>query len=142
MHSQSPPLSQPQVSRTQASKYFWGLICETRAKHLLGYSTKFICRASAFPAVDFRKNLLKIWKKCYWNRRFDTTHNPALRAMANGQWSMVYCLVNGQWFIVSYDCQWSMVYCFIWLSMVNGQWFIVSYDSANKQNHHKSHRMQ
>jgi len=24
--------------------------------------------------------------------------------------------------------------------MVNGQWFIVSYDSANK--HHKSHRMQ
>jgi len=28
------------------------------------------------------------------------------------------------------------------LSMVNGQWFIVSYDSANKQKHHKSHRMQ
>jgi len=27
-------------------------------------------------------------------------------------------------------------------SMVNGQWFIVSYDSANKQKHHKSHRMQ
>jgi len=26
--------------------------------------------------------------------------------------------------------------------MVNGQWFIVSYDSANKQKHHKSHRMQ
>jgi len=24
----------------------------------------------------------------------------------------------------------------------NGQWFIVSYDSANKQKHHKSHRMQ
>jgi len=23
----------------------------------------------------------------------------------------------------------------------NGQWFIVSYDSANKQKHHKSHRM-
>jgi len=23
-----------------------------------------------------------------------------------------------------------------------GQWFIVSYDSANKQKHHKSHRMQ
>jgi len=33
-------------------------------------------------------------------------------------------MVNGQW------------------SMVNGQWFIVSYDSANKQKHHKSHRMQ
>jgi len=27
-------------------------------------------------------------------------------------------------------------------SLVNGQWFIVSYDSANKQKHHKSHRMQ
>jgi len=27
-------------------------------------------------------------------------------------------------------------------SMVNGQWFIVSYDSTNKQKHHKSHRMQ
>jgi len=26
--------------------------------------------------------------------------------------------------------------------MANGQWFIVSYDSANKQKHHKSHRMQ
>ena len=26
--------------------------------------------------------------------------------------------------------------------MINGQWFIVSYDSANKQKHHKSHRMQ
>jgi len=26
--------------------------------------------------------------------------------------------------------------------MVNGQWFIVSYDSANKQKHPKSHRMQ
>jgi len=26
--------------------------------------------------------------------------------------------------------------------MVNVQWFIVSYDSANKQKHHKSHRMQ
>ena len=26
--------------------------------------------------------------------------------------------------------------------LVNGQWFIVSYDSANKQKHHKSHRMQ
>jgi len=26
--------------------------------------------------------------------------------------------------------------------MVNGQWFIVSYDSANKQKHQKSHRMQ
>ena len=36
------------------------------------------------------------------------------------KWSMV----NGQW------------------SMVNGQWFIVSCDSANKQKHHKSHRMQ
>jgi len=24
----------------------------------------------------------------------------------------------------------------------NGQWFIVSCDSANKQKHHKSHRMQ
>jgi len=30
--------------------------------------------------------------------------------------------LDGQWFI--------------------GQWFIVSYDSANKQKHHKSHRMQ
>ena len=28
------------------------------------------------------------------------------------------------------------------VSMVNGQWFIVSYDSANKQKHHKSHCMQ
>ena len=28
------------------------------------------------------------------------------------------------------------------MPMVNGQWFIVSYDSANKQKHHKSHRMQ
>jgi len=27
-------------------------------------------------------------------------------------------------------------------TMVNGQWFIVSYDSTNKQKHHKSHRMQ
>jgi len=27
-------------------------------------------------------------------------------------------------------------------SMVNGQWFTISYDSANKQKHHKSHRMQ
>jgi len=27
-------------------------------------------------------------------------------------------------------------------SMVNGQWFVVSYDSTNKQKHHKSHRMQ
>jgi len=27
-------------------------------------------------------------------------------------------------------------------TMVNGQWFIVSYDSANKQKHRKSHRMQ
>jgi len=27
-----------------------------------------------------------------------------------------------------------------WYTMVNGQWFIVSYDSANKQKHHKSHR--
>jgi len=26
--------------------------------------------------------------------------------------------------------------------MVNGQWFIVSYDLANKQKYHKSHRMQ
>jgi len=32
--------------------------------------------------------------------------------------------------------------CFTTISMVNGQWFIVSYDSANKQKHHKSHRMQ
>ena len=32
--------------------------------------------------------------------------------------------------------------CFFFsLKMVNGQWFIVSYDSANKQKHHKSHRM-
>jgi len=29
-----------------------------------------------------------------------------------------------------------------WKAMVNGQWFIVSYDSANKQKHHKSHHMQ
>jgi len=27
-------------------------------------------------------------------------------------------------------------------AMINGQWFIVSYDSVNKQKHHKSHRMQ
>jgi len=27
-------------------------------------------------------------------------------------------------------------------NLVNGQWFIVSYDSTNKQKHHKSHRMQ
>jgi len=26
--------------------------------------------------------------------------------------------------------------------LVNGQWFIVSYDSANKQKNHKSHGMQ
>jgi len=26
--------------------------------------------------------------------------------------------------------------------VAHGQWFIVSYDSANKQKHHKSHRMQ
>jgi len=31
---------------------------------------------------------------------------------------------------------------FIILPMVNGQWFIVSYDSGNKQKYHKSHRMQ
>jgi len=31
---------------------------------------------------------------------------------------------------------------YICTAMVNGQWFIVSYDSANKQKHHKSHRMQ
>ena len=35
--------------------------------------------------------------------------------------------LDGQWFIG----QWFI-----------GQWFIVSYDSANKQKHHKSHRMQ
>ena len=27
-------------------------------------------------------------------------------------------------------------------NLLNGQWFIVSYDSANKQKYHKSHRMQ
>jgi len=44
---------------------------------------------------------------------------------------------------------WRLLYwCVMWklklfgkMSMVN-QWFIVSYDSANKQKHHKSHRMQ
>jgi len=41
-----------------------------------------------------------------------------------------------------------LFWCVMWklklfgkMSMVN-QWFIVSYDSANKQKHHKSHRMQ
>jgi len=38
--------------------------------------------------------------------------------MVNGQWFIVWSMVNGllfhmtvngQWFIVSYDCQWSMV---------------------------------
>jgi len=42
--------------------------------------------------------------------------------------------------------RWSLQYGdwkrFKWIHGVNGQWFIVSYDSANKQKHHKSHRMQ
>jgi len=41
-----------------------------------------------------------------------------------------------QWFLT-----WGWIYSR--RSMVNnGQWFIVSYHSANKQKHHKSHRMQ
>jgi len=40
---------------------------------------------------------------------------------------------------------WGLCYCHdveeLFQVMVNGQWFIVSYDSANKQKHHKSHRM-
>jgi len=41
-----------------------------------------------------------------------------------------------QFLLLTHHC-----YSLPW-SMVNGQWFIVSYDSANKQKHHKSHRMQ